>query len=232
MIQIGENPILWHIMMHYHRYGFSEFLIALGYRGSDIKAWMAEMAQLSGDLRFDLGAGKISQLGTPPPNWIVDLIETGLETNTGGRIKRLAPHIGRERFALTWGDGLSDVDLDKLVAFHESHGKIATLTAVSPPARFGHLGVDGDKITSFAEKPATGEGWINGAFFILEPEVFDYIDGDATAFEKEPLERLAADNQLMAYFHHGFWQCMDTIKDLQLLRQMWVQGDTPWVTWK
>jgi len=231
MITIGGRPILWHIMKHYFGYGYSEFLIALGYRGNDIKAWMHEMARFEGSQRFDLKTGKIEPLGERPPPWIVDLIETGLNTNTGGRIKRLEPFIGRERFAVTFGDGVSDVDLDKLLDFHISHGKLATLTAVSPAARFGHLGLDGNQITKFEEKPCSGEGWINGAFLILEPEVFDYIEGDDTVFEREPLERLSAEGQLMAYRHHGFWQCMDNIKDLQVLRQMWDSGDAPWITW-
>jgi len=176
-------------------------------------------------------SGELVRRTSDLPNWHVDLVETGLYTNTGGRIKRLAPAIGNQRFMLTWGDGVSDVDLDDLLRYHKSHGKLATMTAVRPPARFGHLRFDGDQIVEFNEKPQTAEGWINGAFFVLEPEVFDYIDDDKTQFEKKPLERLAADGQLMAYRHEGFWQCMDTLRDKRLLQKIWDSGDVPWITW-
>lgn len=164
-------------------------------------------------------------------DWVVDLVETGLRTNNGGRIKRLAETIGRERFFLTWGDGVSDIDLDALLAFHESHGRLATLTAVRPPARFGHLDLEGSRVVIFDEKPQASEGWINGAFFVLEPAVFDYIDGDDTQFEHAPLRRLAEDGQLMAYKHNGFWQCMDTLRDKKLLERLWNSGDAPWKVW-
>ena len=165
-------------------------------------------------------------------DWKVDLIETGRITNTGGRIKRLVPHMGGETFMLTWGDGVSDIDLHQLLAFHRSHGKLATLTAVRPPARFGHLEIDGDRIAEFSEKPQAHEGWINGAFFVLEPEIAQYIEGDDTLFEREPLERLAAEGQLMAYRHEGFWQCMDTLRDKVRLESMWTEERAPWKVWK
>jgi len=232
MVEIGGKPILWHIMMHYYAYGYSDFAIALGYKSSVIKRWMSDMAKFEGDLKVSTHSGRIERSCSDMPDWNVDLIETGLYTNTGGRIKRLQPAIGNERFMLTWGDGVSDVDLHALLAFHKEHGKLATMTAVRPPARFGHLELDGNKISDFSEKPQTAEGWINGAFFVLEPEVFDYIENDHTQFEKAPLERLAADGQLMAYRHEGFWQCMDTIRDKRSLEKTWSKGNAPWKTWR
>jgi glucose-1-phosphate cytidylyltransferase len=234
MVEIGGRPILWHIMKHYSHHGYRDFVVALGYKGEVIKRYMVEYASLHSDLTVDLRAGNVRRNGngngSEPDDWTVDLIETGQETATGGRIKRLAPHVGEGTFMLTWGDGVSNIDLDSLLAFHRSHGKLATLTAVRPPARFGHLELDGDRIGEFSEKPQIGEGWINGAFFVLEPGVFDYIDGDATQWEREPLERLANDGQLMAYRHEDFWQCMDTIRDKKLLEELWKDG-APWRTW-
>jgi glucose-1-phosphate cytidylyltransferase len=236
MVEIGGRPILWHIMKHYGRYGYEEFVIALGYKGEAIKRYMLDYSSLHSDLRVGLRDGSVTRNGngngngSNPDDWTVDLIDTGQGTATGGRIKRLAPHLGGSTFMLTWGDGVSNVDLDRLLAFHRSHGKLATLTAVRPPARFGHLQLDGDQIFEFSEKPQIGEGWINGAFFVLEPGVFDYIDGDATQWEREPLERLARDGQLMAYRHEEFWQCMDTLRDKKLLEGLWHNG-APWRTW-
>ncbi len=234
MVEIGGRPILWHIMKHYAHHGYREFVIALGYKGEVIKRYMVEYASLHSDLTVDLREGRVSRNGngngSEPDDWTVDLIETGQDTATGGRIKRLAPHVGEGTFMLTWGDGVSNIDLDRLLAFHRAHGKLATLTAVRPPARFGHLELDGDRIDEFSEKPQIGEGWINGAFFVLEPGVFDYVDGDATQWEREPLERLARDGQLMAYRHEDFWQCMDTIRDKKLLEELWKDG-APWRTW-
>jgi len=232
MIEIGGKPILWHIMMHYAAYGYRDFAIALGYKSEMIKRWFVDMAQLSGDLRVSTLGGGVERRQCDVPDWSVDLVETGLHTNTGGRIKQLSRVIGRDRFMLTWGDGVSNVDLDALLAFHEAHGRLATMTAVRPPARFGHLQMEGDRITDFNEKPQTAEGWINGAFFVLEPEVFDYIDGDDTQFEKAPLERLARDGQLMAYRHEDFWQCMDTLRDKRRLEEIWTRGNAPWATWE
>jgi glucose-1-phosphate cytidylyltransferase len=231
MIEIGGRPILWHIMMHYYAYGHTDFVLALGYKADVIKRWFVDMAQLEGDLRVSPHLGRVERIPRNPPEWTVDLVDTGLEANTGGRIKALADTIGRERFMLTWGDGVSDVNLNALLAFHQSHGKLATMTAVIPPARFGHLTLDGVRVVNFHEKPRAAEGWINGAFFVLEPEVFDYIDGPETQFEKAPLERLARDGQLMAFQHAGFWHCMDTLSDKLKLEQMWDAGRAPWATW-
>ena len=232
MVEIGGRPILWHIMKHYYHYGYKDFVIALGYKGEFIKKYMVDYCSLNGDLRVELKSGKVQSQGTHVPDWRVDLVDTGVSTLTGGRIKRLAPFIGNETFMLTWGDGVSDVDLKKLLAFHRSHGKLATLTAVRPPARFGHLVFDGDRIEQFSEKPQTGEGWINGAFFVLEPQVFDYIAGDETQWEREPLEQLSRDGQLMAYRHTSFWQCMDTLRDKKLLEDLWHHGGAPWKLWE
>ncbi|HEY0797527.1 MAG TPA: sugar phosphate nucleotidyltransferase, partial [Candidatus Baltobacteraceae bacterium] len=170
--------------------------------------------------------------GGQTADWIAHLVDTGQNTQTGGRIKRLEPYLGKETFMLTWGDGVSNIDLRQLLAFHRAHGKLATLSAVRPPARFGHLDLDGARVEEFSEKPQTREGWINGAFFVLEPEVFDYIEGDDTHFERGPLERLAREGQLMAYKHEGFWQCMDTIRDKRLLESLWDAGSAPWATWE
>jgi glucose-1-phosphate cytidylyltransferase len=236
MVEVGGRPILWHIMKHYGFFGYEDFVIALGYKGEVIKRYMVEYASLHGDVTVSMRDGQVTKSpngngnGSQPDDWTVAMIDTGQDTATGGRIKRLEKAIGRERFMLTWGDGVSNIDLDRLLEFHEAHGKLATLTAVRPPARFGHLDLQGNQITEFSEKPQIGEGWINGAFFVLEPEVFDYIDGDATQFEREPLERLAADGQLMAYRHDDFWQCMDTIRDRKLLEELWQDG-APWRTW-
>ncbi len=232
MVEIGGRPILWHIMMHYRTYGYREFVIALGYKGEYIKKYMADYAALEGDLRVDLRNGTVERRSDEHPmDWQVDLIDTGIDTQTGGRIRRLRDYLSDGTFFLTWGDGVSDVNLDQLLEFHRSHGKIATLTAVRPPARFGHMRFDEDRVVEFTEKPQVAEGWINGAFFVLEPAVFDYIDGDMTHFEREPLERLAREGQLMAYRHRSFWQCMDTLRDRVLLERLWEGGEAPWRTW-
>lgn len=232
MVEIGGRPILWHIMMHYSHYGFKEFAIALGYKGEVIKKYMADYCSLNSNLTVNLQSGRIKKHGGYNPDWTIDLVDTGGRTNTGGRIKRLAPYLGNETFMLTWGDGVTNLNLHDLLAFHRSHGKLATLTAVRPPARFGHLELDGNQIVEFSEKPQTREGWINGAFFVLEPQVFDYIDGDDTQWEKEPLERLAKEGQLMAYRHNSFWQCMDTVRDKKSLESVWESGNAPWKTWE
>lgn len=211
MVEIGGVPILWHIMRYYAHFGFGEFAIALGYKADFAQRWFADHPECTG-------------------GWSVDLVDTGETTNTGGRIKRLAPHVGEGTFMCTWGDGVGTVDLDALLAFHRSHGKLATLTAVRPPVRFGHMEMDGDRVVEFSEKPPASEGWINGAFFVFEPGVFDYIAGDDTQFEKEPLEQLAHDGELMAFRHEGFWQCMDTIRDRRLLEELW-SSDPPWRVW-
>ncbi len=231
MVEIGGRPILWHIMKYYEAYGFDEFVIALGYKGDYIKKWMVDFASLTSNLTVDFRDCSVHRHESTPPRWKVDLIDTGLSTQTGGRIKRLAPYLGNGTFMLTWGDGVSNVDLHRLLEFHRSHGKIATLTAVQPPARFGHLQLEANEVVDFTEKPDTGAGyWINGAFFVLEPEVFDYIDGDETIFEREPMTRLAHDGQLMAYRHQGFWQCMDTIRDREYLEMLW-ESEPAWRVW-
>jgi len=231
LVEIGGSPILWHIMMHYAHYGFSDFTIALGYKGEVIKKYMIDYCKLNSNLTVDFKNGDIKIHDGYKPEWKVDLIDTGKDTLTGGRIKRLAPYLGNETFMLTWGDGVSDVNLHKLLEFHRSHGKLATLTAVRPTARFGHLDLNGDRIMEFSEKPQTKEGWINGAFFVLEPGVFDYIEGDETQWEHEPMQRLAKEGQLMAYKHTGFWQCMDTLRDKKLLESLWQSKKAPWKIW-
>jgi glucose-1-phosphate cytidylyltransferase len=233
MVEIGGRPILWHIMKYYSHWGFDDFLIALGYRGEYIKRYFVDYLSLASDLTVSLRDGDVTQHqnGSGMEDWTIRLCDTGLNSETGGRIKRLQPYLQDGTFMLTWGDGVSTVNLDELLAFHRSHGKLATLTAVRPPARFGDLELVDDRITEFSEKPQTGEGWINGAFFVLEPEVFDYIEGDTTRFEREPLEGLAADKQLMAYRHYGFWQCMDTLREKMLLDELWGTGEAPWKLW-
>jgi glucose-1-phosphate cytidylyltransferase len=233
MVEIGGRPILWHIMMHYSHFGFKEFVIALGYKGECIKRWMQESCALDRNLTVKTGTGEvILHDHARAQDWIVHLVDTGSKTLTGGRIKRLAPWLGNRTFMLTWSDAVADVDLDALLKFHRSHGRLATLTAVRPPPRFGHLILEGDKVAQFKEKPRTHTDWVNGAFFVLEPGVFDYIEGDDTQWEKEPLERLAIEGELMAYRHNGFWQCMDTIHEKLLLQGLWESGRPPWKLWK
>jgi glucose-1-phosphate cytidylyltransferase len=230
MVEIGGRPILWHIMKHYYHYGFKDFAIALGYKGEYIKRFFVDYCSLAGNLKVSFKDGEVHTTGAPPEDWTVDLVETGLNTNTGGRIKRLAPFIDGDRFFLTWGDGVATVDLKKLLEFHRSHGKIATVTAVRPTARFGKLDLEGNRVIKFSEKPLES-GWINGAFFVLERKIFDYIDGDDVGFEKQPLETLAREGQLMAYLHGDFWQCMDTLRDKKHLEELWESGNPPWKLW-
>ena len=232
MVEIGSRPILWHIMKHYSNFGMNDFVIALGYKGEYIKKYFVDYCSVESNLTINLSSGQVTRHNNHHPNWNVELIDTGVATLTGGRIKRLAPYIGNGTFMLTWGDGVSNVDLTALLAFHKSHGRLATVTAVRPPARFGHMTFDGNRVLEFSEKPQAAEGWINGAFFVLQPEVFEYIDGDETAWEKEPMERLSSEGQLMAYRHTEFWQCMDTLRDKGLLEALWQKGDAPWKTWK
>lgn len=229
MVEIGGHPILWHIMKHYAHYGHKEFVVALGYKGDFIKKYMADYAKLNGSLSVDLKTGEISAHNKESLDWKLELVETGLNTMTGGRIKRVIPYMGNETFMLTWGDGVSNVDLDKLLKFHKAHGKLATLTVVRPPARYGHLDFTKEgKVVSFSEKPQASEGWINGAFFVFEPGIYDYIEDDSTQFEKEPMENLAKDGQLMAYQHDDFWQCMDTLREKHILENLWNNGNPPW----
>lgn len=213
MIEIGEKPILWHIMKYYSCFGFNEFIIALGYKGERIKRWIHESKRI-------------------PSKWIIHPVATGQNTLTGGRIKRLAPWLEDQTFMLTWCDILSDVNLNALLNFHCSHGKLATLTAVQPPSRFGHLTLKDDEVVKFKEKPRITRNWVNGAFFVLEPDVFDYIEGNHTQWEREPLERLARRSQLMAYRHTGFWQCMDILPEKLFLEGLWKSGKAPWKKWK
>lgn len=232
MVEIGGRPILWHILKIYAAQGFDEFAIALGYKGEYIKRYMVDYCSLNRNLRVKLGSGEVRSEGPHPDDWTVDLVDTGQMTNTGGRIGRLEPYLGGETFMLTWGDGVAPIDLTKLLDFHRSHGKLATVTAVRPPARFGRIELDGERVVEFSEKPQLGEGWINGAFFVLEPEVFRYIDGDDCHWEKGPMVRLADEGQLMAYKHEGFWQCMDTLRDKVLLEDLWERGVAPWKIWE
>jgi len=232
MVEIGGHPILWHIMKHYSHYGYNEFVIALGYLGDEIKRWMRDFGTLDGNMTVKTNSGDVLTYEDRRPNWTVHLVETGFETGTGGRIKQLQPWLKDETFMLTWGDGLSDVPLDRLLEFHKNHGCHATLTSVRPPARYGHLEFDGDKVKCFTEKPQTAEGWINGAFFVLNQPVFDYIDGDETMWEQAPMENLANEGQLMAYRHNSFWQCMDTLREKHILESLWQSGNPPWKLWK
>jgi len=231
MVEIGGRPILWHIMMHYSHYAFKDFVIALGYKGEVIKKYVVDYCSLNSDLTVQVKTGKVTLHGEVTADWTVDLVDTGISTLTGGRIKRLGPYLGNETFMLTWGDGVSDVNLHELLEFHRAHGKLVTLTAVHPPARFGHLELSGDRIAEFSEKPQTREGWINGAFFVVEPGALDYIDGDDTQWERGPLQRLAADGELMAFRHTSFWQCMDTLRDKVLLEELWQTNKAPWKVW-
>jgi glucose-1-phosphate cytidylyltransferase len=231
MVEIGGHPILWHIMKHYGHCGFKEFFIALGYRGDVIKRFFVDYYNLSGDMTIDLSRGAIETRDQKCEDWTVHLVDTGQETQTGGRVKRLEPWLRDGTFMVTYGDGVCDVDLGELLKFHRSHGRIATVTAVRPPARFGGLVFDGDIVTDFAEKPQIGEGWINGGFLIFEPELFKYLEGDHSSLEADALEHLAADGQLAAFRHDRFWQCMDTLRDKRLLETLWQEQRAPWKLW-
>jgi len=231
MVEIGGHPILWHIMKHYARHGFHEFVIALGYKGEEVKRFFLDYNRLKASITVELSTGSTNFHEATPDNWTVHLIDTGLQTLTGGRVKRLQPWLEGEPFMLTYGDGVSDVDLGALLRLHRTSGRLATVTAVRPPARFGGLIFDGDLVADFTEKPQIGEGWINGGFMVLEPGVFDYIEGDDVSFVVDVLNRLANDRQLAAYMHDQFWQCMDTLRDLRLLESLWKSGEAPWKTW-
>ncbi|MGE0555725.1 MAG: glucose-1-phosphate cytidylyltransferase [Gemmatimonadales bacterium] len=230
MVEIGGRPILWHLMHVYAAHGHRDFLIACGYKGEMIKHYFHTYAQHHNDSIVDLKTGEQTVLNHHSLDWRVGLIDTGLDTMTGGRIRRLRPHLDGT-FMATYGDGLGSVDITALLAFHRAHGKVATVTAVRPPARFGDLEMEGDLVRNFAEKPQTHEGWINGGFFVFEPALFDLIEGDQTILEREPLERLAREGQLVAYRHHGFWQPMDTIREKALLESLWASGEAPWKVW-
>lgn len=228
MVEIGGKPILWHIMSHYSEFGFNDFVLALGYRAEVVKHYFLNFTSMNRDLSVDLSTGQVDSHGAETRPWRVNLIDTGLHTQTGGRVKRLRDWIGDEPFMLTYGDGVSNVDLLALENFHRSHGRLATVTAVRPPSRFGSLGLEGDEVVAFKEKPQASEGWINGGFFVLDPKVLDLIEGDKTPFEEKPMERLAASGELMAFRHEGFWHPMDTIRDKQLLEELWNSGKAPW----
>jgi glucose-1-phosphate cytidylyltransferase len=228
MIEIGNRPILWHIMQHFAKYWFTEFVVAVGYKSEVIKRYFLEYSRLSGSMSVNLARGEIARHDPPGEDWNVHLIETGLNTNTAGRVKRVANLVAGDTFMLTYGDGVSDVDLQALLRFHRSHGKIATVTAVRPPARFGGLEFDGDLVSHFTEKPQTGEGWINGGFFVFEPAIFDFIVGDSDSLELDVLPRLVNRGQLAAYRHDKFWQCMDTLRDKRYLESLWQEGRAPW----
>lgn len=231
MVEIGGKPILWHILNIYSAYGFNEFVLALGYKGEAVKEYFLNFYALNNDLTVDLADGKSEIHEGKQPNWKINLVDTGPNTMTGGRIKRLQSWIGNETFMATYGDGLANISISELVAFHKSHGKIATLSAVRPPARFGGLRIEGGRVAEFVEKPQSGEGWINGGFFVLEPQIFDYIAGDEASFEWEPMQKLASDGQLMAYQHDGFFQPMDTIRERNILEELWSSGKAPWKVW-
>ena len=231
MVVIGGRPILWHIMKHYARYGFREFVVALGYRGEDIKKYFLDYLSISGDLTVNVGERTVTRLDRESDDWLVHLVDTGLDTNTGGRIGRLSDRLSDGPFMLTYGDGVSDIDLPALLEFHRRCGRLATVSAVRPPSRFGGLLLGPDGEATFTEKPQIGEGWINGGFMVLEPDVLRYIAGDRTSFEADVLEQLSDEGRLAAYPHSGFWQCMDTMRDVRQLRSLWDAGSAPWMTW-
>jgi len=234
MIEIGEKPILWHIMKYYASFGYNEFIICCGYKQYVIKEFFADYYLHMSDVTFDFKAENkmIVHINNTEP-WKVTLIDTGLNTMTGGRIKRVKDYIGNESFMLTYGDGVADVNIKELIDFHKSHGKIATITAIQPGGRFGMLNIDDNEgINSFKEKPKEDGGWINGGFMVLNPEIIDYIDGDSTPFEKKPLETVASEGQLKAFLHYGFWQCMDTMRDKELLEKLWASNKAPWKVWE
>lgn len=232
MVEIGGKPMLWHIMSIYGAYGYKDFLVACGYKCEVIKEYFHKVYIHSSDFIIDLSNGAVEVLNAAGLDWRVGTIDTGLDTQTGGRIRRLQSLIGPEPFMVTYGDGVGAVDIGELVRFHRSHGRLATVTAVRPPARFGGLALEDGQVKEFSEKPQTGEGWINGGFFVFEPGVFDYLTGDEAVLEREPLERLAADGQLMAFRHEGFWQPMDTLREKMLLERLWASGEAPWKVWK
>lgn len=228
MVDIGGMPILWHIMKMYAEGGFKEFVLALGYKSEIVKAFFLDYLRLRNSFTIDLGRGDVNLHECERDDWTVHLVDTGLQTNIGGRMKRLSRWLSDGTFMMTYGDGVASLDLREVLAFHRKQRRLATLTAVRPPARFGALELDGPLVGQFSEKPQAGEGWINGGFFVLEPQVLDYIDGDDGPFEYGPLERLAQEGQLAAYRHEGFWQCMDTMRDVRMLNSLWDQGRAPW----
>lgn len=231
MVEIGGRPMLWHIMSLYGHHGFKDFLVACGYKGGMIKEYFRTHFFHESDYFVDLRDGSLEVVNPSPVDWRIGVIDTGLETQTGGRIRRLTPWLADGPFMVTYGDGVADLDLRALVDFHRSHGRLATVTAVRPPARFGGLHLEGSRVERFMEKPQTDAGWINGGFFVFEPGVLDYLDDDATILERDPLERLAEAGELRAFRHEGFWQPMDTLREKNLLERLWASGDAPWKVW-
>ena len=232
MVEIGGQPMLWHIMKVYAAQGFNEFIVALGYKSEVIKNYFLNFHDYRKDLTINLHNGEVEARDGESENWTLHLVDTGATTQTGGRLKRLAKWIGDETFMMTYGDGVGDIDLSQLLKFHRQLGKLATVTAVHPPSRFGELVIDDHQVSRFDEKPQTGDGWINGGFFVLEPKVLEYIDDDSMPWERAPMQTLAAEGQLVAYEHHGFWQCMDTLREVQMLEKLWAEGKAPWKIWK
>lgn len=228
MVEIGSKPMLWHIMKMYSVHGLNDFIVCCGYKGYVIKEYFANYLLHGSDVTFDLKTGETEIHHQEAEPWRVTLVETGETTQTGGRIKRVARFLGEEDFAMTYGDAVGQIDITALIAFHKAQGKKATVTAVKPPARFGALETDGTLVTHFQEKPVGSEAWINGGFFVLSPSVLDYIDDDATLWEREPLERLAKEGEIAAFHHHGFWQAMDTLRDRTYLEELWSSGKAPW----
>lgn len=231
MVEIGNKPMLWHIMNIYAAHGLSDFVIACGYKGEVIKEYFRDFYLLNSDYVIDLSDGSVEVVESKGLDWRVAAVDTGQDTMTGGRIRRLAEWLGGERFMVTYGDGVGTVDITRLLEFHEAHGKIGTVTAVRPPARFGGLHLEGDAVGEFLEKPQAEAGWINGGFFVFEPEFLEYLDDDTTILERKPLEALAENDQLMAFRHDGFWQPMDTLREKRLLESLWDGGSAPWKIW-
>ena len=231
MVEIGGKPILWHIMKGYAHYGVKEFFVALGYKGEVIKHYFCDYHNMSSDMTIDLATDRVKKRKTDAEKWTVHLIDTGKDTLTGGRIKRLEPWLKNETFMVTYGDGVADIDVRALLKLHRAHGCIGTVSAVRPPARFGGIVLDGHRIAKFTEKPQIGEGWINGGFMVFEPGMFKYLKDDRSILETDALERLASDRQLTAYRHAKFWQCMDTLRDKRLLNSLWQEGKAPWKVW-
>lgn len=233
MVEVGGHPVLWHIMKHYAHHGFKEFFVALGYKGEAIKRYFLDYYSLNGSMTIDLASGVVQTGERECEDWVVHLKNTGQSTLTGGRVRRLRPWLEGSTFMVTYGDGVANIDLGALLEFHRAHGRAATVTAVRPPARFGGLLFDDDSmVTQFTEKPQIGEGWINGGYLVFEPTIFDYLEDDQTTLEADALERLAADKQLAAFRHEGFWQCMDTLRDKNLLEGLWRSGEPPWKIWE
>ncbi len=228
MVNIGGKPILWHIMNHYAKYDHNDFFLALGYKSEIVKEYFLNYHSLNSDFRVDLKNGKILPIKTNDINWSVTLVDTGLNSMTGGRVKRMRDFIGDEPCLITYGDGLSDINIEELLKFHFDHGKMVTVSAVHPSARFGELNLNGNVVESFQEKPQMTQGWINGGFFVVQPKFFELIESDDTILEREPLETVARMGQLMAFKHNGFWQCMDTKRDRDLLESLWENGTAPW----